>query len=172
MSRFSTILSCFFGIVCLGCTSKSDTNGDADTANSDSASSVEIEAGNGRIALRFAINDDLAASMDVAPAGMFLGEIYDAEDVSAIGPADGATPLAALNISMVLSVDGTPSAILHTSEVLASEEVTVLGTLDVDESGGASGGDPVTLPSVNTFNVFRDLTEEVVVEFTLGYPGS
>jgi len=171
MSRFTPVLSCFFGILTLsvGCTAK--TTSDSGAHSPDSAAMAEPEAGSGSIAIRFAIDGDLAESMDVSPTGMFLGEIYDAEDVSAIGPADGAIPLEALSISMNLEVDGSPSGILYTSGVLDPEQVTVLGTLDVDESGGASGGDPVTLPGVNTFTVYSDLTEEVVVEFTLGYPG-
>jgi hypothetical protein len=170
MSYFTTILSCSIGLLCLGCTNKPAN--DTESTGSDSATSEALQAGNGRIAIRFSIDDDLAASMDVSPTGTFLGEIYDAEDVSAIGPADGAIALEPLVVSMDLDVNGNPSAVLYTSGVLTPDEVTVLGTLDVDESGGASGGDPVTIPSVNTFSVYTDTTEEVVVEFTLGYPGS
>ncbi len=128
-------------------------------------------AGNGQIALRFAIDDDLAASMDVPPEGIFLGEIYDAEDVSAVGPADGAIPLEALHIPLNLNVDGSASEVQHTSGILAPSEVTVLGTPDVDGSGGASGGDPVTIPSGNTFDILDGLTGEVTVQFTMAYPG-
>jgi hypothetical protein len=125
---------------------------------------------NGTLHLRFAIDDDVAESMDIPPAGLFLGEIYDAEDVTGLGPNDGAVPITDFSVTLDLAIDGTPSDVVYTTPLFEVAEVTVLGTLDVDESGDASGGDPITLPHQTSFDVLEG-TSEVIVELNMLYPG-
>jgi hypothetical protein len=60
--------------------------------------------------------------------------------------------------------------VAYTTPIFDVVEVTVLGTLDVDGSGDASGGDPITLPHQTSFDVLEG-TSEVVVEFNMLYPG-
>ena len=127
--------------------------------------------GNGQLALQFAIDEDIAEVMEAPIGGTFLGEIYDAVDVSAIGPADGATPIASISVGVTVSPDGSPTETLYTSPILTPEEVTILGALDMDQSGGASSGEPVTIPNRTTFDVPSDATTAVIVEFTMRYPG-
>jgi hypothetical protein len=108
--------------------------------------------------------------MDIPPAGLFLGEIYDAEDVTGLGPNDGAVPITDFSVTLDLAIDGTPSDVVYTTPLFEVAEVTVLGTLDVDESGDASGGDPITLPHQTSFDVLEG-TSEVIVELNMLYPG-
>lgn len=140
--------------------------------SSDSGTAIASPSfGNGQLALQFAIDDDIAEVMEAPIAGTFLGEIYDAVDVSAIGPAEGATPIASISVDVTVSPDGSATETVYTSPVLAPKEVTVLGALDMDQSGGASSGEPVTIPNRTTFDVPSDATTSVIVEFTMRYPG-
>ena len=147
-----------------------DTATDSGDTARDSGENPGPTYGNGTLGLRFAIDDDVAESMDTPPAGAFLGVVYDSEDVTGIGPNDGAIPLAEFTVTLDLAVDGTPSDVVYTTPVLQSAEVTVLGTLDVDASGDATGGDPITLPHQTKFDVLEG-TSEVTVELNMLYPG-
>ena len=147
-----------------------DQTSDSGEPALDSGNNSEPTYGNGTLGLRFAIDDDVAESMDLPPTGMFLGEVYNAEDVTGLGPNDGAVPLTDFTAELDLAVDGTPSDVVYTTPVFEMAEVTVLGTLDVDGSGGASGGDPITLPHQTSFDVLEG-SSEVIVELNMLYPG-
>jgi hypothetical protein len=163
---------CFILMLLPGCkkAGSSDTAADKGAATHASGGSPETTFGNGTLSLRFSIDDDVAESMDMAPAGVFLGEIYNAEDVTGLGPDEGAVPLADFTVTLDLAADGTPSGVVYTTPLIEIAEVSVLGTLDVDESGDASGGDPITLPHLTSFDVLEG-TSEVVVELNMLYPG-
>ena len=161
-----------FLMLLAGCevSASGDKTSDSGEPVSDSGNNSEPTYGNGSLDLRFAIDDDVAESMDLPPTGLFLGEIYNAEDVTGLGPNDGAVPLTAFTAELALPMDGAPSDVVYTSPVFEVPEVTVLGTLDVDGSGGASGGDPITLPHQTSFDVVEG-SSEVVVELNMLYPG-
>jgi hypothetical protein len=163
---------CLPFLLLFGC-AKTDTENNA-TDSGDSGMNLGDGPGptygNGTLGVRFAIDDDVAESMDLPPAGMFIGEVYNAEDVTGLGPNDGAVPLTDFTVDLDLAIDGTPSDVVYTTPIFDVIEVTVLGTLDVDGSGNASGGDPITLPHQTSFDVLEG-TSEVVVEFNMLYPG-
>lgn len=163
---------CFILMFLPGCekAGSGDTAADKGEATEDPGGSPETTFGNGTLGLRFSIDDDVAESMDVPPAGVFFGEIYDAEDVTGLGPNDGAVALTGFTVTLDLAVDGTHSDVVYTTPLFEIAEVTVLGALDVDESGDASGGDPITLPHLTSFDVLEG-TSEVVVELNMLYPG-
>lgn len=147
-----------------------DQTSDSGEPALDSGNNSEPTYGNGTLGLRFAIDDDVAESLDLPPTGMFLGEVYNAEDVTGLGPNDGAVPLTDFTVELDLAVDGTPSDVVYTTPIFEVAEVTILGTLDIDGSGGASGGDPITLPHQTSFDVLEG-SSEVIVELNMLYPG-
>ena len=124
----------------------------------------------GRIALRYAIDPDLVSSMDEPARGVFYGQIFDARQVTAAGPEDGAEPLDDVEHSLDLG-DGTiPTELLYTSVPMTIEEVVVVGFLDSDENAGETGnaadsGDPITLTADNRFTVILDVTTASTVGF-------
>ena len=129
----------------------------------------------GQVAVRYTIDPDLVAVMDEPARGVFYGQIFDADVVSALGPDDGAQPLDQIEHSLDMG-DGTiPTELLHTSVPLTIDEVVILGFLDSDENAGETGndpdgGDPVTLPGENSFDVVLGATTAVTVEFGMLYP--
>lgn len=166
MTKHPLTLS-MFAVCALCACSKSEGHDTSDSG----AAVASPSFGNGQLAVQFAIDEDIAEVMEAPISGTFLGEIYDAADVSAIGPADGAEPIASISVEVSVAPDGTATETLYTSPVLAPEEVTVLGALDMDQSGGATSGEPVTIPNRTTFDVPTDATTAVIVEFTMRYPG-
>jgi hypothetical protein len=129
----------------------------------------------GKISLRYSIDPDLVDVMDESARGVFYGQIFDADQVTALGPDEGAEPLDSVEHQVDLG-DGTiPTELRHTSVPLTVDKVVVLGFLDSDENAAETGmdpdgGDPVTLPGENSFDVVMDATTAVTVELGMLYP--
>jgi len=129
----------------------------------------------GQIAVRFSIDPDLVDVMDESARGVFYGQVFDAEQVTALGPDDGAEVLDSIEHQIDLGSGSVATEIMYTSVPLTVPEVAVLGFLDSDTNApstdmGPDGGDPVTLPSENRFDVQFGSTTAVTVEFGMLYP--
>lgn len=125
--------------------------GDKDTADTgDTAAS-----GPGTLLLTFAMDSDYIDSMDEPPLGTFYGSIFYGDEVDSLGPIDGAEALEDVTVEDIDLSDGGPTGVLYTTGELPLTEVVILGFLDSDANtdGGPDGGDPVTLPSDNDFDV-------------------
>jgi hypothetical protein len=131
-------------------------------ADSGGAGDGGAAAGPGTLSLSFGIDLDYRDVMEEPAVGPFWGTVYRAEDVSGVGPADGAEGLADVYVEVVdLSGEGGASEALFETGPLEPGEVVILGFLDSD--GNAEAGapdpddrDPVTLPADNGFTVVGD----------------
>jgi hypothetical protein len=129
----------------------------------------------GQIAIRYTIDPDIVDVMGEPARGVFYGQIFDADEVTALGPEEGAEPLDAIEHALDLGDGSVPTEILHTSVPIGLDEVVVLGFLDSDGNGSdmdyePDGGDPVTLPGANEFDVEMGSTVSVTVDFGMLYP--
>jgi hypothetical protein len=148
-------------LVMLGC-------GDKDTAATDSGGGSATE---GTLALTFRIDSDYQAQMDEAATGTFYGAYWLADEVTSLGPEEGAVSLGSIEVSLDLTADN-PSTVLLTSPALPAVEVVILGFLDSDANADPSDPspdtkDPVTLPTQNDFDVVGG--EETTVEVFFGF---
>ena len=158
------------------CTGKSDDDS-ADPGTPDSGEEAGVEPSGpvtGRLALRFGIDVDHQALMEEDAIGPFWGSFFDADDVTGVGPNDGARSLGSIHIEE-LDLRAGPTSVLFTSDDLTAEKVVVLGFLDSD--GNAVPGaedpdekDPVTLPGENRFTLVEGELTEVEVWFGLLRP--
>ena len=154
------MLSLLFVMACSG----AESAGDSGAAGDGGAS-----AGPGTLAVSFAIDLDYRDVMDEPAVGPFWGTIYLADDVSGVGPVDGAQEFGSVYVESVdLSGDAGASATLFTSDPIDATEVVILGFLDSDGNADTAAPDPddrdpVTLPADNKFTVVPDATTDVQV---------
>ena len=108
----------------LGCVAESK-----DSATKDAEPSGEEQgASQGDLLFRFAMDVDYMAEMQEVAAGAFHGSIYLGEEVSSIGPEDGAQALQHIFVEdVVLPTDGSPTEVLIEIKDLPASEVVVLG---------------------------------------------
>lgn len=158
-------------VLALGCRDKGadDTAEPAETGETGETGDTG-PAGEGQVAVTFAMDPDYIDVMDEVPVGRFWGTIWRGEDVTGVGPNDGAEGLEDIYIESLDVTGGrTPTAVLHTSGALPAGEICVLGFLDSDnnsdESASPDEGDPVTLPGDNRFTVVADETTTIEVFF-------
>ncbi len=142
---------------------------DDDSAVGDDDDSAEA-ATTGTLAVSFRIDDDWAGNMDEPAIGAFRGSIWNADEVSGIGPDDGAVALADIYVEVVdLTGEDFSSGVLHVTGELPAMWVTILGFLDSDanatEPFRPDEGDPVTLPNDNEFQVIAGAETSVEVLF-------
>jgi hypothetical protein len=143
--------------------------GSGDAEPTDDTDTTPAGSGTGRLAIRFTIDEDWKAAMQEPAVGRFWGDIYNADDVTGIGPNEGSTPYESVYVDVVdLTADLGPTEVLYTSGPLPIGYASVLGFMDSDAnaSDGAPGPDakdPVTLPNENEFEVLEDVTTEIDV---------
>lgn len=158
----------------LACSPKSeDSARAADSGGGDGTDGADAPV-TGRLALTFAIDPDYRDRMDEEAIGPFWGSFYDTDDVSGVGPEDGAEALGSIYVETV-DVRGDATAALFTSADLTGVKVTVLGFLDSDGNADIDNPDPdekdpVTLPGENRFTLVDGETAEVQVFFGLLRP--
>jgi len=166
MSRLAFLCLLLLGLT--GCPSSNDD----DSAAGDDDDSTE-EATTGTLAVSFRIDDDWAGNMDEPAIGAFRGSVWNADEVSGIGPDDGAVALADVYVEVVdLTGDDFSSGVLHVTGELPAMWVTILGFLDSDANATEDPyrpdeGDPVTLPNDNEFLVVagEETPAEVLFDF-------
>jgi hypothetical protein len=155
------------------------TKGEADTAGDTSAELLaDLEPGTGRLLVRFEMDDALWEQWpdgEVA-VGPFWGSVYLADDVTGVGPVDGAESLESISAVVVDMRDGGgPTGVLITTGALPTGWVTILGFVDTDanadsEDPDPDNKDPVTVPSQNEFEVLERRESEAMVVFNLLNP--
>ncbi|MEZ4234620.1 MAG: hypothetical protein R3F59_00325 [Myxococcota bacterium] len=101
------------------------------------------------LVLSFDLDGDLIPQMDEPAMGRFEGSIYAEADASAIGPVDGAVPLADFESDELdFGTDGGLLADKATVDGIAPQIVWILGCLDTT-GDGCDKGDPITVPNEN-----------------------
>lgn len=152
----------------------SRSSGDHDPAGSPTAETGLT--GEGRLSLLFAIDPGYVPLMDEPPVGKFWGSLFDAADVSSIGPNPGASPWLPVTVErLTLPIDGTPTALLASIDAIPAGGVAILGFVDSDNNADPAAplpdhNDPVTLPFENEFVVKPDANNVARVYFGLLYP--
>lgn len=150
-----------------------ETDTDADT-DSDSVAATCAEAtAEGTLALSFRMDAAYLGTFDDGEdaIGPFYGSIYRGEDVTGIGPDEGAEPLADIEVvELDLREDGGPSPVLWVSGPLPACTVSVLGCLDSD-ANGCDAGDMVTMPNDNFAGVSPDAETAFEVFLGIRNPG-
>lgn len=181
-------------VLLLGCDDSSDPadEGAADTmADPDDGGSAGDDGGDdaaddggddapaatGQVALRFEVGSSASGSMNLEDPlmGKMYGGIFLTSDVSVTGPRDDAEQFASVETEgdVDLTAEGAVSEVVWTSEGLEPGNYTFLGYFDVDASSidleekDPDAGDPVTLPTVNTFTIEAGSTVELTVRFDL-----
>ena len=129
----------------------------------------------GSLTLGFEIDADWYASMDEPASGPFWGSVFRSEDVTALGPDDGAESVAGVDVAWVDLEDGQPTEALITVDDIAPGYVVVLGFMDSDgnadpDAPGPDDDDPVTLPADNEFLIEPGQTTTGNVNFGLLNP--
>lgn len=138
---------------------ETDTAVDTDTGPTSCADATAT----GALALSLAMEADYIPSMDEPPVGTFRASVFRGEDVSAIGPNDGAVSLHEIEVAGVdLTVDGGPVDLATTVADLPACRVVILGCLDSD-ANDCDQHDAITLPNANGFVVVADATTPVQV---------
>lgn len=154
------MLSLLLVIACSGADPAGDSGADGDGG---------AGAGPGTLNVGFAIDLDYRDVMDEPAVGRFWGTIYLAEDVSGVGPVDGAQEFGSVYVETVdLSGETGASDTLFTSDPIDASQVVILGFLDSDGNAdptapGPDDRDPVTLPADNQFDVAPNAATDVQV---------
>ncbi|MFM7199464.1 MAG: hypothetical protein ACKO6N_01635 [Myxococcota bacterium] len=151
---------------------------EAATATPAATPTPQPVAGEGRLALRFKLQEDWYDYLNdrgETPAGPFWGAVYGGT-VGDTGPGDDSVMLADVYVENVtfLPNDGVTEVLL-TTDILPTGVVYVLGFVDSDGNAdlsapGPDGKDPVTVPSGNAFTVKANETVEIVVYFDMLFP--
>ena len=123
----------------------------------DSGDSAAPIPTSGTLAVSFRIDSDYQALMDEPAVGTFYGAWWRSEDVSGIGPAEGASSLGDIRVDGV-DLQAGPTGVLLVTGPLPIQDVVALGFLDSDGNADPNSpdpdeGDPVTLPGQNVFTV-------------------
>lgn len=105
--------------------------------------------------------------------GSVYGALYRQEDVTVTGPIDGAMEIASVEVADVDLTTADVSSASWQSEPIEAGSYVFLGFYDVDGNGADSrepdSGDPVTLPSVNKFDVTAGEETTLTASFDLVY---
>jgi hypothetical protein len=161
-----------------GCGDKADddtsSGGDSAAATDDTAAADDTPP-TGQLALTFAIDTDYRDLMQEPASGSFWGSFYDADDVTGVGPNDGAEALGSIYIEQIDLTGAQPTGVLFTSEALTAKKVVVLGFMDSDGNADVDDPDPdekdpVTVPGDNRFTIVDGEVTEVQVFFGLLRP--
>lgn len=124
-------------------------------------------AATGTLALRFELDADLADAVETQGPARFVGGVYDPDDVTLTGVAEGAQALEAIDVMATLDADD----VAYLTGPLPAETLFVLGFLDVNDSDPTwpDSGDLVTLPggAGNKHTVQPDSETAATVVFDL-----
>ncbi|MDP7039324.1 MAG: hypothetical protein QGI45_09205 [Myxococcota bacterium] len=139
-----------------------------------SCGSAPVDTGD--IRLNFSVSSSVRSSpyLDDALLGTVYGGIFHVQDVSVLGPVEGAVSLASVELEGVDLRDVEASSSFW-SGTLDPGSYVFLGFFDVDGNGEESSetnpdnGDPVTLANTNAFEIDKGGSSELQVEFNLLY---
>lgn len=135
------------------------------TANATCEQLGGTRASSGTLNITFTVSSVITSSPDlhVPLVGDIYCAVYHASDVAVSGPTPGATPLQSFTVPNANLQASTPPTFV--TDAFPAGEYQILCAQDLDHSGGASKGDPVTLP-VGGYKVECD-KNPVTVEFAL-----
>ena len=130
----------------------------------------------GDIRLNFSVSTSVRSSSHLQDElyGTVYGGVFSVQDVSVLGPVEGAESLASIELADV-DLRNVESSIEFWSTALAPGNYVFLGFFDVDGNGdletetNPDNGDPVTLANSNAFEIDLGGAEELTVEFNLLY---
>jgi hypothetical protein len=134
-----------------------------------------VESAAGKFAVKFEASSTVRGSALKAPlTGNVYGSIYNAKDVTVIGPNEGAEPVATIRLTNVDATAG-PSQAYTIDQQLPSGLYQILGFMDIDANADPShpapdAGDPVFIP-IGGYNLSCEL-QPVTAEFALTLPAS
>lgn len=117
--------------------------------------------------ITFTASDVLKNSAQVPLKGTLYCSVFHANDVTVTGPNPGAVSVQDFQVPNADLLAATPPT--FTTNAFFAGKYQILCAQDVDNSGGASKGDPVTLP-IGGFEIACD-KNPVTVEFALLDPG-
>ena len=144
------------------------------TTDTDASAAETAQPTTSTVTIKFSASADVRDSPTLKDPlqGNVYGAIYKSEDVSMMGPIDGAESLIGVDVMGVDLVGLTFSKATWTGE-LAPGEYSFLGFFDVDGNGAETkdpdSGDPVTLALTNKFTVTEGEPADVTVIFELVY---
>jgi len=106
-----------------------------------------VLAPKGTLDITFQASDTIKKSPDVPSplVGTIYCDLFNKSDVEITGPIEGAVAIQSIKIDKADLSTGAPAPTFVTKELYAGE-YQVLCAQDIDGSGDASHGDPVTLP--------------------------
>lgn len=96
--------------------------------------------------------------------GPVYGQLFKSSEVTLTGPIDGAMEYGSIEVASV-DLTTAQSAGMFVTDVLPPNDYTFLGFFDVDNNGmtdrSPDAGDPVTIPTTNTFTITGQETAPV-----------
>ncbi len=132
----------------------------------------------GTVRLAFSVTNTVRQSPTLADplVGTVFGNLFLAREVTLTGPIEGATEYGAVEVAGVdVVTDETSSARWTSPPLPANDRYVFLGFFDLDGNGAddykPETGDPVTLPTVNEFDVLEDQEFDLTVVFDLVLSG-
>lgn len=148
--------------------------GSNDPAKSDDSDTPE-GSGTGSLSLRFQMDVVVWENTAEPAVGRFYGSYWNADDVTVVGPNEGAEDLQGIEADVDLSASAGPTEVLLQIDGLPVGWVTALGFLDSDTNSeeadrSPDGKDPVTLPHQNEVEVLEDQVVEHIIFFGLLAP--
>ncbi len=127
----------------------------------------------GTLKLRFGLAESIRdeARMAKSVRGTAYGDLFASEDVSVVGPIDGAMEVANIRMAIDVSMNDVSDG-QWTSTPLKAGKYTFLGFFDVDDKSTPDkrrpvSGNPVTLPFTNKFDVKPGMETMGTVRFDL-----
>ena len=149
-----------FVTACSGGAVDSDTSAPVDTDTGPVTCADATTTGS--LALSLAMEEDYIPSMDEPPIGTFRASVFRGEDVTAIGPVEGAVALDDIEVANVDLTTGGGPVDLATALELPVCRVVILGCLDSD-ANDCDQKDAITLPNDNGFQVVVGVSTPVQV---------
>ncbi len=156
----------------LACTGEeADSADSADTAVADTSPPTGPGTLSVSVKMDSDMVDDLVADGESANA-LVNGSVFAEADVNAAsGPVDGAVSLGDFSVTVDLSVEGGPSAVIYTTDPLEPQIVYILGCMDTDNNADCGDkGDPVTIPATNKAQVLPEVDTPFTMVFGLRRP--
>lgn len=142
-----------------------------DTASTTGTTTTETAPATGTALFTFSVSNGVRESPALVDPlkGPVYGAVFKQEDVTIAGPIEGAEELASVQVADVDLVDVDVSAASWQSEEIEAGAYVFLGFFDLDGNGEGEPdeGDPVTLPSVNEFEIVAGEETELTVRFDL-----
>jgi hypothetical protein len=159
------------------CDSDSEDDGEdgADASDGADESGATGTGETGTFTLDFSVANGVRANPNLMDelVGPVYGEVYLSTDVTLLGPAEGAVPVANVAVEDIDLTAAESKAGAWTSDPLPPGNYIFLGAFDIDDNaaefdGGPDTGDPVTLPT-QKFDVVAGEDTPFTIVFDLVY---